>query len=212
MGDNKRPIHKMSKAERVVKYNKKDNVPEQTEVEEAETHEHATVEHLAKNVGISKIPESTSMQNWIDLIDESVHTIVDDIDIGDIEAVSRDFVVVKRGLIHIHRYYIPINKVEGWGDNVLWLKVTEDKVKANYERNIVPDPTRYYVKGFSHHYNAPTTNYPELVKVAPKYQRPNYSAQSSLSIAGTSPIYKCELCNISFNNEDELSKHVKTQH
>jgi hypothetical protein len=58
MGDNKRPIHKMSKAERVVKYNKKDNVPEQTEVEEAETHEHATVEHLAKNVGISKIPES----------------------------------------------------------------------------------------------------------------------------------------------------------
>jgi hypothetical protein len=34
---------------------------------------------------------------WIDLIDEPVHT-TDDIDIGDIEAVSRDFIVVKRVL------------------------------------------------------------------------------------------------------------------
>jgi hypothetical protein len=34
--------------------------------------------------------------NWIGLINESVHTS-DDVDIGDIEAVGRDFVVIKRG-------------------------------------------------------------------------------------------------------------------
>ncbi len=34
--------------------------------------------------------------NWTGLINESVHTS-DDKDIGDIEAVNRDFVVVKRG-------------------------------------------------------------------------------------------------------------------
>jgi hypothetical protein len=91
--NNNRPIDKKTKAERVVKYNKKDNVPEQTEVEEAETHEHAKVEHLAENVGISKIPTTTSsMQNWINLINESVHT-ADDVDIGDIEAVSKDLLL-----------------------------------------------------------------------------------------------------------------------
>lgn len=37
----------MTKAERVVKYNAKDNVPIQTEEAEAETHENAQVEHLA---------------------------------------------------------------------------------------------------------------------------------------------------------------------
>ncbi|MFZ0328867.1 MAG: hypothetical protein WBP64_00210 [Nitrososphaeraceae archaeon] len=37
----------MEKAERVVKYNEKDNVPIQTEKGEAETHENAEVEHLA---------------------------------------------------------------------------------------------------------------------------------------------------------------------
>ena len=36
-----------ARAERVVKYNEKFNVPEQTEKEEAETHENAEVEHLA---------------------------------------------------------------------------------------------------------------------------------------------------------------------
>jgi hypothetical protein len=57
-------------------------------------------------------------KTWIDLINESVHTS-DDIDIGDIDAVSRDF-VVKRGFINIHYYYIQIGKVDGWDGRVLW--------------------------------------------------------------------------------------------
>jgi hypothetical protein len=55
---------------------------------------------------------------WIDLINESVHTS-DDVDIGDIDAVSRDFIVVKRGFLNVHYYYIPMGKAEGWDGNVL---------------------------------------------------------------------------------------------
>jgi hypothetical protein len=36
--------------------------------------------------------------------------------------------------------------VEGWDVNVLWLKIIEDEAKRNYERNVVPDPSRYFVK------------------------------------------------------------------
>ena len=43
----------------------------------------------------------TDPPKWIDLINESVHTS-DDIDIGDIHAINRDFVVVKRGFVNIH--------------------------------------------------------------------------------------------------------------
>jgi hypothetical protein len=43
----------------------------------------------------------------IELVNESVHT-TDDIDIGDIDAVSRDFIVVKRGFVNMHYYCIPI--------------------------------------------------------------------------------------------------------
>lgn len=43
--------------------------------------------------------------NWIDLINESVHTS-DEVDIGHINAVSQDFIVVKRGLINVQYYYV----------------------------------------------------------------------------------------------------------
>src|ERR671925_660099 len=83
-------------------------------------------------------------RSWIDLIDESGHTS-DDIEIGDIDAVSRDFIVVKRGYVNVHYYYIPIAKVEGWDGNVLWLKITESQVKGNYERDKIPDPSQFHL-------------------------------------------------------------------
>jgi hypothetical protein len=43
-----------TKAQRVVKYNEKFNVPEQTEEEEAKTHENAEAEHLADNSEIKR--------------------------------------------------------------------------------------------------------------------------------------------------------------
>jgi hypothetical protein len=51
-------------------------------------------------------------RDWISLINESVHSS-DDEDIDDIYAVSRNFIVVKRGFINVHYYYIPVKKVEG---------------------------------------------------------------------------------------------------
>jgi hypothetical protein len=50
-------------------------------------------------------------KSWIELINESVHT-ADDIDIGDIDAICRDFIVIKRGFVNVYHYYIPIIKVE----------------------------------------------------------------------------------------------------
>ena len=45
---------KSTKAQRVVKYNEKFNVPEQTEEEEAKTHENPEVEQLADNSEIKR--------------------------------------------------------------------------------------------------------------------------------------------------------------
>ena len=113
---------------------------------------------------------SSEKTNWIDLINESVHAS-DDVDIGDIEAVSRDFVVIKRGFINVHYYYVPISKIEGWDEDVLWLKITEDEVKRNYERDVVPDPSRYYVKEYPYY---STSYYPALTRIPQRYRRPAY--------------------------------------
>src|SRR5919109_5537755 len=93
-----------------------------------------------------------SALDWIRLLNESVHTI-DDQDIGDIEAVNREFVVVKRGFVNVHRYFIPADKVEGWDGHVVWLKITEDEVKRKYQKDdAIPDPTRYLTKDFENYY------------------------------------------------------------
>jgi hypothetical protein len=58
MSDNENNNNSYSSAEvrarRAVKYNEKFNIPEQTEKEEAETHENAEVEHLADEKEIER--------------------------------------------------------------------------------------------------------------------------------------------------------------
>jgi hypothetical protein len=80
-----------------------------------------------------------------DLTQESVHTS-DDIDIGDIEATNKETIVIKRGIINLHYYYIPVSKVEGWDEHIVWLTITEQEVKDKYEKNLEPDPSKYYTK------------------------------------------------------------------
>jgi len=143
-----------------------------------------------------------SKRSWIDLINESVHTS-DDSDIGDIEAVSRDFVVVKRGFVNVHYYYIPMGKVEGWDGNVLWLKATEDEVEKDYERDSVPDPSRYFVKDYPGY----TAAYPDLTMLIPRYTAPVYASISEQPV-----VFKCDLCGSPFRSEDELSAHVAANH
>jgi hypothetical protein len=159
--------------------------------------------------------ENKEEKTWIGLIDESVHTF-DDVDIGDIDAVSRDFVVVKRGFVKVHYYYIPISRVEGWDGHVLWLKITEEEVKRIYERDLIPDPTRYYVKDYPAY---STSYYPELTMIPSRYTRPIYPSIGAINSAKTAPvsnvpiIHKCDICGSSgFKTEDELSSHVKEMH
>jgi hypothetical protein len=143
------------------------------------------------------------VSSWRDIINESVHTS-DDQDIGDVEAVSRDFVVVKRGFTNVHRYYIPISRVQGWDGNVLWLSIPEEAVKANYERDTTPDPSTYLVKGEEDKYTG--TKWREFSKIEQRYTAPRYNVVSKG--ARETPVYICALCNATFGTDDEFSTHI----
>ena len=144
------------------------------------------------------------VSGWTDIINESVHTS-DDQDIGDVEAVNRDFIVVKRGFVNVHRYYIPISRVQGWDGNVLWLSISEETVKANYERDdTTPDPSTYYVKGEEGKYTG--TQWKEFARIEPRYTAPTYTAAPR---GAEEPlIYRCVLCNTTFRTDEEFSKHA----
>jgi hypothetical protein len=141
----------------------------------------------------------------VDLVGEPVHCS-DGVDIGNIDAVSRDFIVVKRGIVNIHHYYIPISKVEGRDGDVLWLKVAERYVKQYYERNVFPDPARYYVEDMPGY----VTVYPELELIPSRYTRPAFNTRNRAPERFNMHLY--ELCKKSFGSEDDLSGHVSTSH
>jgi hypothetical protein len=145
--------------------------------------------------------EADSRQ-WKDLIDESVHTS-DDIDIGDIEAVSKSFVVVKRGFINIHYYYIPMSRIEGWDGHVLWLNVSEELVKNKYERDKPPDPNYFYVKDFPYY----GVLFSPLPLIPSRFIAPSYNSITKLEESAPRT-FLCNLCDQVFTSEDELSKHT----
>jgi hypothetical protein len=157
------------------------------------------------------VPKEPS--SWTDLISESVHTS-DDQDIGDIEAVSRNFIVVKKGLVNIHRYYIPLHRVEGWDGKVVWLKIPEEEVKTNYERDAAPDPYNY------HYSSAPTVDPNNVVrrfqinmpKIPPRDQEDRPFLVSQGSTGREDHVLLCNLCNATFRTDDELSSHVESSH
>ncbi|HZD35122.1 MAG TPA: hypothetical protein VE130_07955 [Nitrososphaeraceae archaeon] len=66
-------------------------------------------------------------------------------DIGEIEAVSKDTIVVKTGIRDVHYYYVPIEKVEGWDGHVVCLNITEEEVEQ-FESKEKPDKSKYFTK------------------------------------------------------------------
>ena len=151
--------------------------------------------------------------SWTDLISESVHTS-DDQDIGDIEAVSRNFIVVKKGLVNVHRYYIPLHRVEGWEGKVVWLKIPEEMVKTNYERDPAPDPHNY------HYSSAPMVDASDNVrrfqinipKIPPRAQEERPFLVSQQSSEQEERVLVSNLCSAVFETDDELSRHVESSH
>jgi hypothetical protein len=108
-----------------------------------------------------------------------------------------------RGLINVHYYYIPVKKVEGWDGDVLWLKVTENEVKENYERKKVLDPNQYYVKDYPY-YN----RYFRSLSLIPSKKRFTYY-YDNLSKRNAKMSFKCNLCNKVFLSENELDEHIE---
>jgi hypothetical protein len=91
--------------------------------------------------------------------------------------------------------------------NVLWLKVTENEVKEKYERDMIPDPNQYFVKDYPYYTGFTGYNYalPVIVhRYSERYQDVTKSAQEE----NVPSIYKCGLCEESFDSENELDKDM----
>jgi hypothetical protein len=151
--------------------------------------------------------------SWTDLIRESVHTN-DDEHLGDIEAVNRNFMVVRKGLVNVRRFYVPLTKVHGWDGKAVWLNISERDASENYQKDRRPDPHDYYFSSAQ-----PTEpanfvrdfqiNMPKIVRTYEE-ERPFVTASNELRHERNS--FSCDLCESKFLTESELDDHITARH
>ena len=76
---------------------------------------------------------------WEEVIHKRVKT-TDDVDIGDVEKVGNEFIVVREGVAKVHIYYIPKPYITNYDGSSLYISAPSGLVSAKFERETEPTP------------------------------------------------------------------------
>ena len=74
---------------------------------------------------------------WEEVIHKHVRTS-DNVDIGDVDQVGNEFIVVREGVVSVHMYYIPKSYINHYDGSSLWVSVPSGLVSAKFERKTEP--------------------------------------------------------------------------
>jgi hypothetical protein len=95
---------------------------------------------MAKEPGLEirgqKSGESLNIP-WEEVIHKHVRTS-DNTDIGDVDRVGNEFIVVREGVVKVHLYYIPKQYITHYDGSSLWLSVPSGLISGKFERETEP--------------------------------------------------------------------------
>jgi hypothetical protein len=76
---------------------------------------------------------------WEEVVHKHVRT-TDNVDIGDVEKVGNEFIVVREGVAKVHLYYIPKPYIHNYDGSYLYISAPSGLVSAKFERDREPTP------------------------------------------------------------------------
>ena len=74
---------------------------------------------------------------WEEIVHKHVRT-TDNVDIGDVERVGNEFIVVREGVANVHLYYIPKSYISNYDGSYLYISAPSGLVSAKFERDSEP--------------------------------------------------------------------------
>jgi uncharacterized protein (TIGR02271 family) len=77
------------------------------------------------------IMSSSSTIDWSDVIKKEARGSNDE-DLGEVQEVGQDYILVQRGLINKEKFYIPKDMVESYDGDVLRLSISEEDAKSRF--------------------------------------------------------------------------------
>jgi uncharacterized protein (TIGR02271 family) len=85
----------------------------------------------------------TSKENidWNDVIKKEARGSGDE-DLGEVQEVANNYVLVQKGMLHKDKFYIPKDQVESYDGSVLRFRVSEEEAKSRFQRDSPPE-SRY---------------------------------------------------------------------
>ncbi len=97
---------------------------------------------MAKEPGVQLQTEQsgeTLSIPWEEVIHKRVKT-TDNVDIGDIELVGNEFIVVREGVARVRHYYIPKSYLNNYDGSSVYVATPSGLVSAKFERETEPTP------------------------------------------------------------------------
>jgi hypothetical protein len=101
---------------------------------------HEVIPFMAKEPGLElKGQQSGDILRipWEEVIHKHVRT-TDNVDIGDVDRVGNEFIIVREGVANIHLYYIPKQYFTNYDGSSLWIDVPSGLVSPKFEREDEP--------------------------------------------------------------------------
>jgi hypothetical protein len=119
----------------------RDSPPLESEVEEIEKDkEYELIPFMAKEPGLEiQTPSMNSGLKipWEEVIHKHVRT-TDNLDLGDVDRIGDEFIVVREGVVKIHLYYIPKKYIIKYDGSTLWLNLSSTVASSKFERENEP--------------------------------------------------------------------------
>ena len=78
--------------------------------------------------------------DWDEIIKKEARGSGDE-DLGEVQEVSGNYVLVQRGIVNKEKFYIPRDLVESYDGDVLRFKVSEEDAKSRFLRDSAPTPS-----------------------------------------------------------------------
>ena len=82
---------------------------------------------------------SSSTLDWSDIIRKEARGTNDE-DLGEVQEVGENYILVQRGLINKDKFYIPKDMVESYDGDVLRFSVSEEDAKSRFLGDSAPPP------------------------------------------------------------------------
>jgi len=119
----------------------RDSPPLESELHDIEKDKaYELIPFMAKEPGLEI--QTSSMDSelkipWEEVIHKHVRT-TDNLDLGDVDRVGDEFIVVREGVVKIHIYYIPKKYIIKYDGSTLWLNLSSTLASSKFERENEP--------------------------------------------------------------------------